>query len=262
LFSLTYVTGTDFFAGPRAEGPRVFVQAFSPTTIASAGMSVEPAGGAARDWVDTLIWMRENLPPSPSKPGEPGTVVASWWDYGYWITAIANRTTLADNGTWNSTQIKQIGKMFMSNETEALDILRRYDVTHVVVFTTLYRDQYGRWGAGMAGGDEGKWEWMARIPGLDHRSFGNYTLALDWKDTNGDGRADDAELIENSKGANTVLHKLMAYARETTVQGYATTQLEHFERAHFSQKAGSPSPAPGTSYAALVCVYKVNYPVG
>ena len=262
LFALTFVIGTDFVAGPRAEGPRVFIQAFSPTTIASAGMSVQPSGGAARDWIDTLIWMRENLPPSPSTPGEPGTVVASWWDYGYWITAIANRTTLADNGTWNSSQIKQIGRMFMSNETEAIEILRKYDVTHVVVFTTLAMDQYGRWGVGMAGGDEGKWEWMARIPGLDHDSFGNYTLGIDWMDSSEDGRVDDAELMVNSKGANTTLYRLMTYARETTVQGYSNIQLERFEEAYFSQDRGSPSAAPGTQYAALVCVYKVNYPTG
>ncbi|MCW4021385.1 MAG: glycosyltransferase family 39 protein, partial [Candidatus Bathyarchaeota archaeon] len=188
LFTLTYVIGTDFVAGPlQRQGPRVYTQAFSPTTIGASGMSIRPPGGAARDWVDTLIWMRENLPPSPERPGEPGTVVASWWDYGYWITTIGNRSTLADNGTWNNTQIEQIGRMFMSNETEAVEILKNYNVTHVVVFTTLNMDASGNWRIGMAGGDEGKWQWMAKIPGLDDKSFGNYTLGTDWVDANGNG---------------------------------------------------------------------------
>jgi len=268
LFALTYVIGTDFVAGPRAQGPRVFTQAFSPTTIAAAGMSVEPSGGTARDWIDTLIWMRENLPPSPERPREPGTVVASWWDYGYWITAIANRTTLADNGTWNWTQIQQIGRMFMSNETEATKILREYNVTHVVVFTTFYpvNPLEVRVMTPLAGGDEGKWQWMARIPGLDDRDFGNLTLGWDYVDLNENGRALDAygreesgEVHVNSKGQNSTLFKLMYYGRDVTLLGYSGVQLEHFEKAYFSQKAGSPKPAPGTQTIALVCVYEVNY---
>ncbi len=268
LFALTYVIGTDFVAGPNAQGPRVFIQAFSPTTIAAAGMSVEPSGGAVRDWIDTLIWMRENLPPSPERPGEPGTVVASWWDYGYWITAIANRTTLADNGTWNWTQIEQIGRMFMSNETGAIDILREYNVTHVVVFATFYPvdPSYVRVMRPLAGGDEGKWQWMARIPGLDDQDFGNLTLGWDHVDLNNNGQAFDSygyeeqgEVLANSKGQNSTLFRLMYYGRDVTLMGYSQIQLEHFEEAYFSQKAGTPTPAPGTQAVPLVCVYKVNY---
>jgi len=253
LFTLTYVTGTDFVAGPKAKGPRVFVQAFSPTTIASSSMSAKPSS-TVRDWIDTLIWMREN---------DEVKIVASWWDYGYWITAIANKTSLADNATFNRTQIQQIGKMFMSNETEAIQILKKYDVTHVLVFTTF--DTRGR--LAMAGGDEGKWEWMAKIPGPelvgDYKSFGNYTLGIDWIDRNNNDRVEENELVTNSKGQNTVLYKLMTYGREMTIQGASTIQLEHFKEAYFSREHGSPDrmpePAPGTSYIPLVCVYKVIY---
>jgi dolichyl-diphosphooligosaccharide--protein glycosyltransferase len=255
LLNLTYVIGTDFIAGPLAQGPRVYTQAYTPTTIASASMSVIPSD-AAREWVDALIWMRENLPPSPQRPGEPGTVVASWWDYGYWITAIANRSSLADNGTWNWTQIKQIGLMFMSNETEAIKILKKYDVTHVLVFTTFN----GEGNLVMAGGDEGKWEWMAKIPGLDPEPFGNYTLGYDWVDINRDGQIESVEVMQNSKGQNTTLYKLMHYGRHMTVWQVSSIQLEYFEEAYFSRKHGSREPAPGTSVIPLVCVYKVNYP--
>ncbi len=262
LLALTYVVGPDFIAGPQSQGPKVYTQAFSPTTVASASLSAKPSD-IVRDWLDTLIWMRENLPASPERPGEPGTVVASWWDYGYWITTIANRTSLADNGTWNWTQIEQIGLMFMSNETEAVKILKRYNVTHVLVFVTF--DTQGR--LIMAGGDEGKWEWMAKIPGLDEKVFGNHTLGWDWVDVNRNGRGFDdygqpepGEISQNTRGQETVLFKLMYYGREATLQGYSNLLLEYFEEAHFSQTFGSPKPAPGTSYIPLVCVYKVNYP--
>ena len=31
--------------------------------------------------------------------------VMSWWDYGYQIAGMANRTTLVDNNTWNNSHI-------------------------------------------------------------------------------------------------------------------------------------------------------------
>lgn len=40
--------------------------------------------------------------------------VMSWWDYGYQITAMANRTILVDNNTWNNTHISRVGQVNMS----------------------------------------------------------------------------------------------------------------------------------------------------
>jgi len=273
LFTLTYVFGTDFIFGPRAQGPRVLLSANSPPTIAGASISAKPTS-VVRDWIDTLTWMRENLPPSPSKPGKPGTVVASWWDYGYWITVIANKTTLADNGTINGTQIAQIGKVFMSNETEAIEILRRYNVTHVVVYVTFFNSRYEYVNIGgnlrpndayEYGGDNGKWIWMALISGVapDESAarsyFGNYTLGWNYKDYNENGRIEENEIFPNKRGRNTVLYKLMFYGRDITLFGYSSIELEHFEKAYFSQKTSSPRAAPGTSVVPLVCVYKVKY---
>ena len=31
--------------------------------------------------------------------------VMSWWDYGYQIAGMANRTTMVDNNTWNNSHI-------------------------------------------------------------------------------------------------------------------------------------------------------------
>ncbi|MEM2341983.1 MAG: STT3 domain-containing protein [Candidatus Bathyarchaeia archaeon] len=259
FFVLTHVFGTAFLIGISGVGPRFLTRANTPATLSGASLSFE-APSIVRDWIDALTWMRENLPPSPSKPGESGTVVASWWDYGYWITVVANKTTLADNGTINGTRIMELGRMFMSNETEAIKMLKKYNVTHVVVYVTF--DNNGR-DAG-AGGDEGKWRWMAKIPGLDDNLFGNLTLGWDWIDSNNNGRYDQYDqVIRNTLGQNTVLYKLMTYGKEKTLQGYSTINLEHFRKAYFSQKEREPKPAitlsDGTSLIPLVCVYEVVY---
>lgn len=34
----------------------------------------------------------------------------SWWDYGYQIAGMANRTTLVDNNTWNNSHIALVGE--------------------------------------------------------------------------------------------------------------------------------------------------------
>ena len=42
----------------------------------------------------------------------------SWWDYGYQITAMANRTILVDNNTWNNTHISRVGQVCWTSTTE------------------------------------------------------------------------------------------------------------------------------------------------
>ena len=212
--------------------PRIFVQADTPTTIAAASIPLKP-DDPVRDWIDTLAWMRENLPPD--------AVVASWWDYGYWITALGNRTSICDNGAISTRTIRNMGYMFMSNETEAIEMLKRYDATHVLVFTTFLTD-----GRDAMFGDEGKWRWMARIaavryPVINETEYGEYnneTRAWEWNDF----------------GKNCTLYKLMTYGKETKLGTPPSVTLAHFELAYFSKGA----PIQGQVYA-LVCVYKVKY---
>ena len=47
------------------------------------------------------------LPRSPAT-ADPDDKVASWWDYGYQTTAMANRTVIVDNNTWNNTHIATV----------------------------------------------------------------------------------------------------------------------------------------------------------
>ncbi|MFX0133656.1 MAG: STT3 domain-containing protein, partial [Candidatus Hodarchaeota archaeon] len=115
------------------------------TAYQLSGSAMMPAG--LHDWEETWSWMRASLP--------PGTVICSWWDYGYWITKAGNQTSNADNGTINATQIALIGRMFMaSNELESIKILKMLGSHYVLVHWGYYTG---------IGGDEGKWVWMLKI---------------------------------------------------------------------------------------------------
>lgn len=75
--------------------------ASQPTQIVTSAV-----GAVSDDFLDALMWLKTRLPAH-----EP---VASWWDYGYWISIIGNKTSLADNSTINATQIGMIGLGMMA----------------------------------------------------------------------------------------------------------------------------------------------------
>lgn len=153
----------------------------------------------------------------------------------------------------------------MSNETEALKILEElnrgakrlgfnYNVSHVLVFTTFSTS-----GADANFGDEGKWRWMARIPGLDDNSFGNQSLGVDWVDLNEDGRRQNDEFIFNVKGQSTILYKMMAYAKRDQIPTLSLDfDVNTFER-YFGKTYFSKGEAIQNQVYARVCIYEVKY---
>ena len=56
----------------------------------------------------------------------------SWWDYGYQISGMANRTTLVDNNTWNNSHIAMVGRAMASNEDDAYEIMQDLGVDYVL----------------------------------------------------------------------------------------------------------------------------------
>lgn len=81
--------------------------------------------------------------------------VAAWWDYGYQIGGMADRTTLVDNNTWNNTHIAIVGKAMSSPQDKAYEILAEHDVDYVlVIFGGVL---------GFSGDDLNKFLWMVRI---------------------------------------------------------------------------------------------------
>ena len=126
-----------------------------PATILNGG-TIFPV--VTDDWKDSLEWIKKNTPED--------SVIAAWWDYGYWITTLSERTTLADNATIDSKKISEIATVFLNPPDEAWKKLQEMDADYVLVFVAgqkidVLSDQslYTLEG----GGDESKKQWFMRI---------------------------------------------------------------------------------------------------
>jgi len=91
-----------------------------PITILNSGSHYNIS---TNDWSDAMQWLRENTPED--------AVIASWWDYGYWISTLAERKTLADNSTLLDWQIRKIAATYMSTPEDAWRILMSDTKTNV-----------------------------------------------------------------------------------------------------------------------------------
>jgi dolichyl-diphosphooligosaccharide--protein glycosyltransferase len=106
------------------------------------------AGAGRTDWQTAMSYIKNVLPDD--------SIIASWWDYGYWINSAGGAQTIVDNATFNSTQIALMGYALMSlNLTESLRIFKNWNTTHVLVYWGHRHPRFG--------GDDGKWPWMVRI---------------------------------------------------------------------------------------------------
>ena len=70
---------------------------------------------SSNDWPDAMQWVKENTPKD--------AVIAAWWDYGYWISTLGERKTLADNATLIDWQIRKIASTLFSTPDNAWRIL-------------------------------------------------------------------------------------------------------------------------------------------
>ncbi|WOH11186.1 hypothetical protein DCAR_0830666 [Daucus carota subsp. sativus] len=101
------------------------------------------------DFREAYAWLSHNT--------DVDDKVASWWDYGYQTTAMANRTVIVDNNTWNNTHIATVGTAMSSPEKAAWEIFHSLDVKYVlVVFGGV---------VGYSSDDINKFLWMVRIGG-------------------------------------------------------------------------------------------------
>jgi len=110
------------------------------------------------DWLETLEWIKLNTPEN--------AVIASWWDYGYWIQTVAERTTLIDNSTISTWQIEKMAKMLLSTPVDSWHMLKEMNADYVLVFlsaTKIDTDSKDNFYILGGGGDESKVIWFARI---------------------------------------------------------------------------------------------------
>ncbi|GKV11691.1 hypothetical protein SLEP1_g22921 [Rubroshorea leprosula] len=166
--------------------------------------------------------------------------VASWWDYGYQTTAMANRTVIVDNNTWNNTHIATVGTAMSSPEKAAWEIFNSLDVKYVlVVFGGL---------VGYPSDDINKFLWMVRIGGgvFPHIKEPDYLR--------------DGQYRIDSEATPTMLNCLMyklSYYRfvETGGKGFdrvRQTEIgkKYFKLTHFEEVSIHNSPLDGSDIQA------------
>lgn len=191
------------------------------------------------DYREAYFWLRQNT-------AEDARIM-SWWDYGYQITGMGNRTTLVDNNTWNNTHIAIVGKTMSLPESKGIHAMRQLDVDYVlVIFGGMI---------GYSGDDINKFLWMVRI---GEGEFPAELKERDYFNDRGEFRIDKG-------GAPALLNSLMytlCYYRFSEVKrhhqmpggydvlrraevGRANIKLEYLEEAF-------------TSENWIVRIYKVN----
>ncbi|CAD1808934.1 Dolichyl-diphosphooligosaccharide--protein glycosyltransferase subunit STT3A [Candida parapsilosis] len=121
--------------------------AYSSPSVVLASRAADGSQIIIDDYREAYYWLRMNTPEDAK--------IMSWWDYGYQIGGMADRTTLVDNNTWNNTHIATVGKAMSSPEDVSYEILRQHDVDYVlVIFGGVI---------GYSGDDINKFLWMVRI---------------------------------------------------------------------------------------------------
>lgn len=186
------------------------------------------------DFREAYAWLSHNT--------EVDDKVASWWDYGYQTTAMANRTVIVDNNTWNNTHIATVGTAMSSPEKPAWEIFNSLDVKYVlVVFGGL---------VGYPSDDINKFLWMVRIGGgvFPHIKEPDYLR--------------DGQYRIDSQATPTMLNCLMyklSYYRFVETDGKAFDRVrrteigkKHFKLTHFEEVF--------TTHHWMVRIYKLKSP--
>ena len=130
-------------------------------------------------WIRAIEWMRNNT--------DPDSVIVAWWDYGYWITPLGQRASIADGSTINGTQIELLAKLLTTtNESVAVDILTRDfklkpNKTYILVYDAFIVNRYGEYVFPLNWADAAKGiSAVFRIAGvnIDYDIYGNNTPSI------------------------------------------------------------------------------------
>lgn len=134
-----------------------------PPSIANGGTGYRLQ---TNDWISALNWIAKDTPKH--------AIIAAWWDYGYWITTLGNKTSLADNATINQTRIAAIAKMFIDQKENGIKVAQDLKADYIVVYVVGQRFTLAN-GTSFyvlgSGGDESKKQWFMRIGGFDTTNY-------------------------------------------------------------------------------------------
>ena len=128
----------------------------NPPTILNGGSIYQTS---TTDWLDSMEWIKNNT--------SDDAVIASWWDYGYWIQTKADRASLADNATLSTDIIKKIAQIFLSSPNQGWQKLSDMESDYFVIFVAGQRLTADNNNQALyllqGGGDESKKQWFMRI---------------------------------------------------------------------------------------------------
>jgi len=80
------------------------------------------------DYLRGYEWIDANTPKDSR--------VMAWWDYGYQITGIGNRTSIADGNTWNHEHIATIGRILSGPEKKSHNTMK-----HIADYVLVHAGQ-------------------------------------------------------------------------------------------------------------------------
>ena len=96
------------------------VISFVPMTKAAHETSLREVPSMNDAWYTALTNIKEDAPEN--------AIINSWWDFGHWFKAIADRAVTFDGASQNTPMAHWIGKVLITdNEEEAIAILRMLD---------------------------------------------------------------------------------------------------------------------------------------
>lgn len=140
------------------------------------------------DFREAYSWLRHNTAPDAK--------IMSWWDYGYQITGMGNRTVIVDNNTRNNTHIATVGLCMASSEERAWPIMEALDVDYLLV---VFGGKIG-----YSSDDINKFLWMVRISGGIYPEV----VETDYFNSMGQYRMD---ATVSPRMANSMMYKMCYY---------------------------------------------------
>lgn len=120
------------------------------------------------DLRESCSWIQQNT--------NPNSKILSWWDYGYHLNQMANRSTIIDNHTSNTQHIGLVGLFFSLSELDSLKLLQKYKILQEIDYVFVH---FGGL-VGFENDDLDKFPWMMRIAeqsGVAQKNLGNSSLS-------------------------------------------------------------------------------------
>ncbi len=114
IASVSYSARVAYFQNSY-RAPQILTSGLGPLQTQAGGKTtlIVPLNKA---WLNALYWIKNNT--------DTNATIVSWWDYGFWISVITGRKTVADGATLNETQIRYLAEALTGSEGTASYIFK------------------------------------------------------------------------------------------------------------------------------------------